>query len=181
MSGIAFGVGIGLWTLLEYVLHRFVFHQFVFGRAPAREHLEHHAKVDWFAPWSSKLTLAALVLAVLTTLLAPLVGAGPAASLVSGVVGGWLAYEALHRAIHVVPPRGAYARWAWRHHLHHHFRNPSANHGVSSPLWDVVFGTFEPVEQVVVPARQAGKLPWLLDEQGAVRPELSGVFSVRTR
>jgi sterol desaturase/sphingolipid hydroxylase (fatty acid hydroxylase superfamily) len=28
-----------------------------------------------------------------------------------------------------------------RYHMLHHFRTPDARFGVSSPLWDIVFGT----------------------------------------
>jgi sterol desaturase/sphingolipid hydroxylase (fatty acid hydroxylase superfamily) len=28
-----------------------------------------------------------------------------------------------------------------RHHMMHHFKTPQARYGVSSPVWDVVFGT----------------------------------------
>lgn len=178
MSLTAFVIGIGSWSLLEYLLHRFVFHHRVLGKAAAAEHLEHHARVDWFAPWSSKLKLAAIILGAASLLLWPLLGLGLGASWAAGVVAAWLSYEALHRAIHVFPPRTAYGRWAWRHHLHHHFGNPRANHGVSSPIWDLVFGTFERVEVVAVPPKQAHKLPWLLDESGAVRSELAAGYTV---
>jgi hypothetical protein len=44
-----------------------------------------------------------------------------------------------------------------------------ANHGVSLPLWDHVFGTYERPTQVRVPRRLA--LPWLVDDEGELRPE----------
>jgi sterol desaturase/sphingolipid hydroxylase (fatty acid hydroxylase superfamily) len=160
---IAFAFGLFTWTFLEYVLHRFVFHDRRLGVAMAREHLEHHAKVDWFAPFSSKVRLAVVVLSGLALVAVPLFGWTRGLAYVFGIVGGWMAYEVLHRSIHVRPPKNAYGRWAWRHHLHHHFGDPRRNHGVSSPLWDVVFRTYTPVSQVIVPPRSAKKLPWLLD------------------
>lgn len=172
---IAFLSGLLLWTLVEYLLHRFVFHQRVLGRAAATEHLEHHAKVDWFVPWSRKVALAVAVLAGLSALAVPLVGTRSGVALAAGTVVGWLVYEALHRAIHVWPPRTAYGRWARRHHLHHHFEDPSTNHGVSSPLWDWVFGTWSRVDTVRVPPRQASKLPWLLVD-GRIAPGLEGTY-----
>jgi sterol desaturase/sphingolipid hydroxylase (fatty acid hydroxylase superfamily) len=157
-------IGFLSWTLLEYLLHRFVFHQRVLGARPAREHLAHHAEVDWFAPWRSKLAMAVVALSALTAVLAPMIGLGGALAHAVGVVGGWLIYEAIHRSIHVRPPKTAYGRWACRHHLYHHFMNPKANHGVSSPFWDVVFGTFVPVTRVTVPRRGARRIPWLLHD-----------------
>ena len=43
-----------------------------------------------------------------------------------------------------------------------------ANHGVSSPLWDLVFGTAERPTWCGCPRRLA--LPWLLDADGELRP-----------
>ncbi len=177
---IALAAGGFTWTFLEYLLHRFVFHERRLGVALSREHSEHHAKVDWFVPMSRKLLLAAVALPVLALVASPIVGWGPGLAFGSGVVGGWLAYEGLHRAIHVWPPHTAYGRWARRHHLHHHFGDPRRNHGVSSPLWDQVFGTFTPVSTVIVPVRSAVKLPWLLDGD-EVRPHLAGTYVVAPR
>ena len=103
---IPFVGGLFAWTLLEYLLHRFAFHEKRLGAAMAREHLEHHAKVDWFAPWSSKLSLAVPVVGAVVLLSFPL-GALRATGLVAGLVTGWLAYEALHRRLHVVGPSTA--------------------------------------------------------------------------
>ena len=65
--------------------------------------------------------------------------------------------------------RGAYGRWARRHHLHHHFASPKKNHGVTSPLWDWVFRTYAaPRPQLKIPPKQV--MAWLLDEEGAVKP-----------
>ena len=173
---IAFGAGLFAWTLLEYVLHRFVFHERRLGRGAAAGHLEHHARVDWFVPWWRKVLAAVVVLGGITLVTVPLLG--PAAGwLAAGIVVGWLAYEALHRAIHVRGPRTAYGRWARRHHLHHHFVDPGANHGVSSPLWDWAFGTWARVDTVRVPPRQASKLPWLLVD-GRVAAGLADTYIV---
>jgi hypothetical protein len=45
------------------------------------------------------------------------------------------------------------------------------NHGVTSPLWDKVFGTYEAPAQVRVPRRLA--MIWLVDEQGELRAEFA--------
>ncbi|MCB9685005.1 MAG: sterol desaturase family protein [Alphaproteobacteria bacterium] len=167
---VAFVGGLVLWTFMEYVLHRFAFHEKKLGAAMAREHLEHHAKIDWFAPWSSKISLAIPVVAAVGLLSFP-VGWAVASALVGGLVTGWLLYEALHRRLHVVGPSTAYGRWARLHHFHHHFADPRRNHGVTSPVWDIVFRTHTPVQRVTVPRRQADRLPWLLVD-GAVPESL---------
>ena len=50
------------------------------------------------------------------------------------------------------------------------------NHGVSIPLWDIVFGTLDRPERVRVPRRLA--MPWLVDEQGEVRPEFADDYEL---
>jgi sterol desaturase/sphingolipid hydroxylase (fatty acid hydroxylase superfamily) len=177
---IAFAAGLLLWTLVEYLLHRFVFHQHVLGKRLAREHTRHHAKVDWFAPWWLKLALAPPALLLISAPAALLLGA-PGVGLGVGAVSGWLIYEVIHRRIHVAAPRNAYARWARAHHLSHHFGKVRSNHGVSSPLWDHVFGTFEAPGVVAVPRIHAQKFPWLVelrDGKPAVRSAYEGAYRV---
>ena len=176
----SFVAGLVLWTLLEYLLHRFVFHERVLGARMALEHTDHHAKVDWFAPWSSKIALAVPVVSAVAALSWAL-GVWSAAGLVGGLLSGWLAYEALHRHLHAAGPRNAYGRWARRHHFHHHFVNPHQNHGVTSPVWDLVFRTWAPVERVVVPAKQADRLPWLLGPDGEIAPAVADLFELGLR
>lgn len=162
---LAFALGLVTWTLLEYLLHRFAFHEKVLGLWLAKDHLKHHAKVDWFVPLSTKLALAAVILSILT-IAASFVGALPAALYIVGVVSGWAFYEVLHRRIHVAAPMGAYGVWARRHHLAHHFGHATKNHGVTSPVWDIVFGTYVPITQVTVPRLHVQKFPWLLEGDG---------------
>ena len=81
---LAFALGSAAWTLLEYLLHRFVFH----GASPkglgAREHRRHHAEVDYFAPWWQKGLAALAVAAVMLPVGLALAGPGPGASFVLG-------------------------------------------------------------------------------------------------
>jgi sterol desaturase/sphingolipid hydroxylase (fatty acid hydroxylase superfamily) len=80
----------------------------------------------------------------------------------------YASYEILHRRTHTHAPRGAFSRWARRHHLYHHFGSPKSNHGVTSPIWDHVFGTYEEPGKIRVPRRHAPD--WLID------PETDDVF-----
>lgn len=47
VTAFAFAVGVNLWFLAEYLLHRFAMHH-LYGRGiMSREHLEHHVKAGW--------------------------------------------------------------------------------------------------------------------------------------
>jgi sterol desaturase/sphingolipid hydroxylase (fatty acid hydroxylase superfamily) len=163
--------GAALWTFLEYLLHRFVFHEMPGEVLGAREHRMHHADPAWFAPWTQKGLAAVVVTAALLPLAWLALGRLPALFFTAGFVGMYLAYEVLHRRVHTHPPRGAYGRWRRRNHLAHHFTDPRRAHGVTTPLWDHVFGTTLPASPVRVPRKLAP--PWMLDAEG----ELDAAFA----
>lgn len=158
--------GIALWTLLEYAIHRFVFHHRALGRAAARDHIQHHAAVDFFAPALRKVAIAVPVLAGICALASLPLGLALGTSVPLGVAIGWVVYEVIHRRIHTSAPLGRYGAWARRHHLLHHFGRADSNHGVTTPIWDLAFGTLAERQTVRVPRRHASKLPWLVRSEG---------------
>jgi len=157
----SFLAGLAGWTLLEYVIH------FWLGHLPkgriliSSEHLKHHGDILYFTPLRLKIQGAVPVLGVLLLIVGGTLGLPAGLGCVGAVALGWSTYEWLHQSIHVNGPRGAYSRWAARHHLYHHFGHPDSNHGVTTPLWDWVFRTYAPVERVRVPKRSLASVPWL--------------------
>lgn len=169
--------GAAAWTVAEYGLHRFAMHE-MRGRGLASvEHLDHHADVTYFTPNAKKLASAAGASVVVYPLAARVTGRGPAAGFTAGLLAMYGAYEVAHRRIHTHPPANRYGRWARRNHLQHHFGSPRRNYGVTSPIWDVLFRTGDEPGVVTVPRRMAPV--WLLDDDGEVRPELSGDYVVK--
>src|SRR3990172_5022542 len=63
------------------------------------------------------------------------------APLFSGFIIGYLAYDLIHYATHHFPMRWGFLKFLKRYHMMHHYKTPDARFGVSSPLWDKVFGT----------------------------------------
>lgn len=126
-----------LWSLVEYLVHRFVFHGVLVLR---RMHDEHHRRpLSWIGvPTWYTLPMVATLAVVLSTVL------GPAAAEAStaGVVVGYLVYCAVHVCYHHAPSAlGRYGRFMASHHGRHH-RGARGNYGVSSPLWDLALGTY---------------------------------------
>jgi sterol desaturase/sphingolipid hydroxylase (fatty acid hydroxylase superfamily) len=140
-----FAGGLMIWTFMEYVLHRFVFHlapQNALGkRLIWILHGVHH---DW--P-NDKLRLVfppslSLPLAYgFWLLFSRVFGSVDAYAAFSGLATGYLAYDMIHYAVHHFAPASAVGRYLRRYHLSHHFKQSDRGFGVSSPLWDVVFGT----------------------------------------
>lgn len=126
------------WTLLEYLLHRFVLH----GIEPFRAmHVRHHQRPR-------------ALIGIPTLLSAPMfagllfvpawwwAGAWLAMALMLGLLVGYLAYAVTHHLCHFGPVQG---RWTWQHqqwHARHHQRSgPPGCFGVSHRFWDHVFRT----------------------------------------
>jgi 4-hydroxysphinganine ceramide fatty acyl 2-hydroxylase len=177
MSVVGFALlGALTWTFLEYCIHRWLGHDRRFRKNPfAKEHIRHHIEGNYFAPTWKKLLLSF----ALTALLAPLfvLALGPARGLayVAGLMLFYGTYEVLHRREHTHAGANAYGRWARRHHFYHHFENGKMNHGVTSPLWDLVFGTYRKPEIIHVPKRLC--MEWLRDpETGGARREHEDSF-----
>ena len=140
--------GVLAWTLLEYLLHRWVFH---FVPDPASElqrdlaFMAHGVHHDW--PYDPDRLVMPPVVAVLLAFaiglpLRALVGARLFPGLFAGLVAGYLWYDLTHYAVHHLKQRTAFGRLQRRNHLVHHFAQPNARYGVTTPLWDLVFGTY---------------------------------------
>ncbi len=167
-----FVVGAFTWNLAEYLLHRFAMHHLHGRGIMSREHLEHHVTSQWHFDVNHILSWTGM-------LLVGFAGFAPVAAwLASWTIGiaiavgwacGYFHYEARHALAHLRNPTTRYTRWVARHHFHHHFGHPMANHGVSVPWWDHVFGTYERPVHVRVPRRLV--LPWMLDDDGQLKAE----------
>lgn len=176
LAGVA---GAFFWTFCEYVLHRW-FHTARGANLASKEHLAHHARrvylvnyLSWLS-WAGVLLVGMVVLPLAASVVVPLL---PALAFGAGWTIACFAYEFIHAANHLWAPKTAYGRWARRAHFHHHFHAPLRNHGVTTPLWDLVFRSYDRPDAIVVPRRLA--MVWLLDGSGAVRPEHRETYAVR--
>jgi sterol desaturase/sphingolipid hydroxylase (fatty acid hydroxylase superfamily) len=170
-----FFAGAIAWSLTEYGLHRGYGHRKTRLRF-SKEHLAHHKNTDSFAPTSHKVQAAVAVSVVLAPVATCLLGWIGGAAFTVGFVLAYVSYELIHRRMHTHAPGSAYTRLMWRHHFHHHLADPSSNHGVTTPVWDVVFGTYQPVQRVRVPQRKA--MGWLCDGSGVVKSRFEEEYVV---
>jgi sterol desaturase/sphingolipid hydroxylase (fatty acid hydroxylase superfamily) len=168
------------WTAAEYGVHRWVMHGRHTTNPVTAEHLDHHRHLertyplafDRFLWWPAA---GGLLVGVPTAVLRSVptgIGAG------AGFAASYCAYRQVHWLIHHRAPRTRVGRWLRRHHFRHHAGSPRGNHGVTTPLWDVVLRTRRPDAGPVELSRGMAP-PWLLDEQGRVRPELERDLTLR--
>jgi sterol desaturase/sphingolipid hydroxylase (fatty acid hydroxylase superfamily) len=146
VAGLAF-LGLVFWSLSEYVLHRFVFH--FTANSPVQEKLQflihglHHD--DPLDP--SRLVMppipGVIIASVLYGLFRLVLGPAWVEPFFAFFLVGYLCYDYVHFSVHHFKPRTRLGKMLKQHHMMHHFVSPSSRWGVSSPLWDYVFGTLE--------------------------------------
>lgn len=169
---LAAAAGAALWTLAEYVLHRFAMHHLHGRGIMSREHLEHHVHSRWdfsythILSWTGMLLVGFGVWMPLTRWVA---GTAAGLAVAVGWAVGYFFYEYHHAMAHLRAPSSRYGRWLRRHHFHHHFGHPMSNHGVTTLVWDKAFGTYELPDRVRVPRRMV--LPWMADETGELKEQ----------
>jgi sterol desaturase/sphingolipid hydroxylase (fatty acid hydroxylase superfamily) len=167
-AALLFLAGVLIWTLTEYVVHRFIFHvdaatmeevtRIVSGLAPgepALPALETLKQKHYFIAHgvhhdypndSRRLVMPPSVsvpLGIVFYVLFRLAfGVAAAPALFAGMVFGYLIYDTTHFAVHHWRLHGRITLYLKKHHFRHHYQNPKKDYGVSSPLWDLVFGTW---------------------------------------
>jgi len=132
------GLGLAGWSLIEYLLHRFVLHVV----PPFCEwHARHHRRPTALISTPTLLS-AALIVALVFAPACALIGLWPATALTWGVLTGYLAYAIVHHAMHHWHTGNAWVRRRKRWHaLHHGQAVRGSCYGVTSGLWDHVFGS----------------------------------------
>jgi sterol desaturase/sphingolipid hydroxylase (fatty acid hydroxylase superfamily) len=141
--------GLLYWTLLEYILHRWMLHwepQEKWKRVVRKcfpSHRSHHddpLKERMNVMLQLKITVY-LTLAYTAFMWAVGLPLAYALALNAGVLFGYQAYEYVHVACHHLPMRNAWAATLKRHHAIHHYRDETVNFGVTTTFWDHVFRT----------------------------------------
>jgi sterol desaturase/sphingolipid hydroxylase (fatty acid hydroxylase superfamily) len=130
--------GIFFWTFLEYAIHRFVLHN---GMIFSADHDAHHAAPKAQIGTPTWLTMLILIFGIyVPAILVAHLGLGLMFGF--GVTFGYLVYSFAHHSLHHwnVSNDGFFYTWKRLHALHH-FVGQDGNFGVTSSLWDHIFGT----------------------------------------
>jgi sterol desaturase/sphingolipid hydroxylase (fatty acid hydroxylase superfamily) len=136
-------IGIAVWTLTEYILHRFVFHYTPPGKIGARIHFIFHGVHHDYPNDTKRLVMppsVSIPLAVLFFILFQAIfGNVLVAPFFIGFIAGYLFYDISHYAIHHFNMHNKFWLLIKNHHMRHHYQDPKKGYGVSSPFWDVIF------------------------------------------
>jgi sterol desaturase/sphingolipid hydroxylase (fatty acid hydroxylase superfamily) len=135
------------WSLVEYVLHRFVFHyegesvwsQKIHFLIHGIHHVDPNDPTRLVMPPLGGIAIAAIIFPMFRAVLGP-IWVEP---FLAFFLVGYLIYDYTHFAVHYFRPLTRYGKMLKNHHMQHHFAEPNSRWGVSTPIWDFVFGTLE--------------------------------------
>jgi sterol desaturase/sphingolipid hydroxylase (fatty acid hydroxylase superfamily) len=141
-----FMAGILFWSFFEYIMHRYIFHisEHIHGteRFQYIIHGVHHQhprdEERVFMPPVPGALIAILLLGINFLIMGK-----NTFFFTGGMLVGYMIYASIHYAVHNKPVKPRF-RKLWQHHALHHYKYPDKAFGVSSPLWDMVFGTMPP-------------------------------------
>jgi hypothetical protein len=146
LTAALFFAGWLFYSWVEYQVHRRLFH--IATTTETRKKFQytmhgvhhHHPKdKDRLAmPPVLSVTLATVLLLFFKTFMGDY-----AFGFTAGFLVGYASYLLVHYLVHIHrPPKNAF-RVLWVNHSIHHYRDGEIIFGVSSPLWDYVYGTME--------------------------------------
>jgi 4-hydroxysphinganine ceramide fatty acyl 2-hydroxylase len=146
-SAACFLLGNFLWTIIEYGMHRFLFH--IDDILPDRPfflmlHFTMHGVHHYLPADRLRLVMPPLLFAALSFPFTRLAYAIFPAWMANGVIAGafafYVLYDCMHFALHHTKlPK--YLKQMKTYHMAHHYKNYEMGFGVTSKLWDYIFGT----------------------------------------
>lgn len=136
--------GLLLFTLIEYMAHRFLFHMNTNTKFKKKIQYNLHGVHHEYPKDKDRLAMPPLLSLLLATILFflfyTLMGT-KVFGFLPGVMTGYASYLFVHFIVHAYPPPKNFFKTLWINHAIHHYKDSSVVFGVSSPLWDYVFGT----------------------------------------
>ena len=133
------------WTFMEYIIHRFVYHTETNSEGMTEFQVGMHSNHHHYPKDPERLAMPpipGIILGAIFFGLFYLIMGNYAYAFFPGFILGYDAYITLHYYQHRIKSP-SYKPWKklWHHHKAHHYSNPYSAFGVSTRLWDYVFGT----------------------------------------
>lgn len=138
------------FTFIEYWVHRSVYHIEPTTEARAKFQYVAHGVHHEYPKDKTRLAmpplLAIIVASSLFAFMFFLLGEA-AYAFFPGFIWGYASYLLVHYAVHAYAPPKNFLKQLWINHAVHHYKDGNAVFGVSSPLWDYVFGTMATMDK----------------------------------
>lgn len=135
-----FILGLLIWSLVEYLFHRFVFHYRPSTNLGSRLHFIFHGIHHDFPRDRMRLVLPPVMSIPLSIffyfLFRSLTDSPLFYPFFGGFIFGYLCYDIVHYAIHHSKFKGKFWNALVTNHLKHHYVDDTKGFGVSSTIWD---------------------------------------------
>ncbi len=144
LTSTVFFLGWLVFSWVEYNVHRFVFH--LVGNTPRKAKFQYtiHGVHHEFPKDKERLAMPPIMSVTIATILLGvfrLVMGDFAFAFTAGFIVGYSLYLWVHYMVHAYAPPKNFFRILWLNHSLHHYKNGKMVFGVSSPLWDYIYGT----------------------------------------
>jgi sterol desaturase/sphingolipid hydroxylase (fatty acid hydroxylase superfamily) len=139
-----FFLGFFAFTWVEYITHRYVFHMSTETEKRAKMQYTMHGVHHEFPRDKDRLAMPPVLSISISTLLLflfRLVLGDLVFSFLPGFLVGYAFYLSVHYMVHAFQPPKNIMKILWINHSMHHYKEGAEVFGVSSPLWDYVYGT----------------------------------------
>ncbi len=132
------------FTFVEYMMHKYFFH--MEPDTPIKDKLQYsvHGVHHDYPKDKDRLAMPPFVsaaYAAISYLLFKLILGDFAFYFLPGFLVGYASYLGVHYIVHAFNPPKNFFKILWVNHAIHHYKDPDIAFGVSTPLWDIVFGT----------------------------------------
>jgi len=138
-------IGLLVWTLTEYILHRFIFHYYPSSELGKRIHFIFHGVHHDYPNDAKRLVMppsASIPLAFVFYLLFKwMLPVQIVDGFFAGFLLGYLFYDITHYMLHHAQFKGGFWKKLKQQHMLHHYDDATKKYGVTSDLWDKVFRT----------------------------------------
>jgi len=132
-------VGVIFFTFMEYAVHAWLFHENHPLKVFIEGHAHHHQNP--FSYDAMPFFMSAVIAAVFAWLLHFIMPVEDAFALIGGMALGYFNYGIMHHIMHRREFSSKYWRYMQEFHFVHH-KKPKMNHGITTDIWDRIFGTY---------------------------------------
>jgi len=134
-----FAVGAIFFTFLEYAVHAWLFHKDHPLKVFIEGHAHHHQNP--FSYDAMPFFMSAVIASFFAWLFHFFMPTSDALAIVGGMTLGYFNYGIMHHIMHRREFSSRYWRYMQEFHFVHH-KKPLLNHGITTDIWDRVFGTY---------------------------------------
>lgn len=136
--------GLLFFTLMEYLAHRYLFHMETDTEFKKKIQYGLHGVHHEYPKDKDRLAMPppmSIFLATFFFILFYMLLDTKVFGFLPGMMTGYASYLFVHYIVHAYPPPKNIFKHLWINHAIHHYKDNNTVFGVSSPLWDYIFGT----------------------------------------